>query len=185
MEELENQNAGQQVDTATTDADTTAENENIGQNDTETSKEVKSFTEEQVNNIVRERLERAKQSLYKTYGVDNRDGLDQLFKKSASYDEMETRYNDIIEKNNALNQELMFLRYNINDSRREDVKALFKGKGLEFTEENLTKELVSHPEWLNVAKEEPKTTIKSLGINHGDHKTLETEEEKQKRIFGI
>ena len=61
---------------------------------------------------------------------------------------------------------------------------LFKGKEIELNEDNLTKEIVSHPEWVN-AKEEPKVVIKALGVEHGEHKTVETEEEKQKRIFGI
>lgn len=153
---------------------------------TETT-ETKSFTQEMVDEIVRNRLERDRKATYKRYGVADRDGLDGLIGKAQSYNIMKERYGNIKTENATLREKMAFMSNNINPAREEDVRAYFKGKGIEFNETNLINELATHPEWLNVkeANEAPQTTIKTLGVEHTHVVKHETEEERQKRIFGV
>lgn len=151
------------------------------------SNEQKSFTQEMVDEIVRNRLERDRKATFKRYGVEDRDGLDTLIGKAQSYDIMKERYEGIKSENATLREKMAFITNNINPAREEDVRAYFKGKGIEFNETNLINELATHPEWLNVVEhnEAPQTTIKALGVEHAPIVHHETEEERQKRIFGV
>lgn len=183
MEELENaglmdENAN--VETANTDVnDAKTENESINNEESQN----KTFTQEQVNNLVRNRIDRERASTYKRYGVYDRDGLDSLINKSHSYDMMKEEYDNIQNRNKELEQEIAFIRQNIEPSRKEDVLAHFKGKGLEFTENELINELRTHPEWLRVNEQsdKPTTTIKRLGAQRS---TPEPEDEK-KKVFDL
>lgn len=149
--------------------------------------EQKSFTQEMVDEIVRSRLERDRKATFKRYGVENRDGLDSLIGRAQSYDVMKERYEGIKVENATLREKMAFMSNNINPTREEDVRAYFKGKGIEFNETNLINELATHPEWLNVKETNvaPQTTIKSLGVEHAPVLKHETEDERQKRIFGV
>ena len=149
--------------------------------------ETKTFTQEMVDEIVRNRLERDRKATFKRYGVGDRDGLDALIGKSQAYDVMKERYEGIKTENSALREKMALMSNNINPAREGDVRAHFKGKGIEFNETNLVNELATHPEWLNVPKKDdaPKTTITTLGVEHTSVTKHETEEEKQRRIFGV
>lgn len=149
--------------------------------------QTKSFTQNEVNEMIRARLERNNNSFFKRYGVENRDGLDGLIGKAQSYNVMKERYNGLKDENAQLKERIAFLSNQISPDREEDVRAYFKGKEMEFNEEALIKELETHPEWRKVIQEDttPKTTIKVLGVEHKDRNIQETEAEKQKRIFGI
>ena len=147
----------------------------------------KSFTQEMVDEIVRNRLERDRKATFKRYGVEDRDGLDSLVGKSQSYDVMRERYEATKVENASLREKMAFMANNINPAREDDVRAYFKGKGIEFNETNLINELATHPEWLNAVehKGSPQTTIRSLGVEHAPVVRRESEEERQKRIFGV
>ena len=181
---IENEIVGNEVETTTTDAETTAENENSSENDTRVEETEKTFTQEQVNNIIRERLTRDRESLYSRYNFKSKDELDNAITKSLAVDELTERLENMQNENRLLNERLLFLTNNISKNKEDDIKAYFKGKEMELNEENLVKELLTHKEWLNVA-DKPITTIKEIGVSHAEHKTFESEEEKQKRIFGI
>lgn len=147
----------------------------------------KSFNQKQVDEMIKARLERREKSFLKRYGVQNLDELDEAIGKSQAYDVMKEKYENIKGENAQLKERLSFLSNGINPDREEDVRAYFKGKEIEFNDENLIKELETHPEWLKVVKEDdtPKTTIKTLGVEHKEVKVEETEAERQKRIFGV
>lgn len=153
----------------------------------ENEPQTKTFTQDMVNEIVKNRLEKDRKAFFKRYGVENRDGLDGLIGKSQSYDVMKERYEKLTNEHNSLREKMAFVTNNINPDREDDIRAYFKGKGLSFNEETLVNELATHPEWLNVKQDSdtPQTTIKTLGIEHKPIVKRETEEEKQKRIFGI
>ena len=183
---MENENAGLNVETAATDVEAqTTENEESA-TDTEESVS-KTFTQEQVNNVIKERLERANKSFLKRYGLENREALDDIVNKALSYDLMDEKYNALIDENSSLKEKLAFIENNIDNNRIDDVRAYFKGKELEFNNETLAEELKTHPEWLNVKEvnDTPQTTIKSLGIEHANVNKAETEDQKRKRIFGV
>lgn len=184
MDELKEQTQEQEVPTEGTPV---SETDGVATNVDETKEEVHTFTQEQVNEIVRKRLEKADNKFYSRYGVGKKEELDELVGKAQSYDVMKERYDGLVSSNKSLTEELTFLKNNINPERYDDVKAYFKGKDLEFNAENLIKELETHNEWLNVVKQEtaPKTTIQSLGTDRQVQERIESDAEKAKRIFGV
>jgi len=184
-ENLEVQNAPEMQENETLTAES---NEEQVVNDVQNEVQDKTFTQNEVNEMIRARLERNNNSFLKRYGVENKDGLDALIGKAQSYEIMKERYDNLMNENNQLKEKLAFLSNSINPDREEDVKAYFKGKGLEFNNDSLVKELETHPEWRKVVEEgdnTPKTTIKVLGVEHKNRDVQETEAEKRKRIFGI
>ena len=178
------------VETQVNDTATEAEKKPDGEETPKTEptdEQPKSFTQEMVDEIVRNRLERDRKATYKRYGVEDKDGLDALIGKAQAYDEMKSRYDELVKTNASLEEKMAFITNNINPAREEDVRAYFKGKEIEFNETNLINELATHPEWLNVKEtnDAPQTTIKTLGVEHTQVNHHESEAERQKRIFGV
>lgn len=184
MEEMQEEN----VVTATTDVETsTTENEEVEvKENTEQEETPKTFTQEQVNEMVKARLDRDRKSIYKRYGVEDRSGLDDLIGKAQSYSVMEERYNAIQSEVNSLRESNAFLKNNINPERYDDIRAYFKGKEIPFNEENLKNEIATHSEWVTKSGEEvsPKTTIQSLGRDV-PQKQSENEKENAMKMFGL
>lgn len=166
--------------------DTPKEEESVEEVKAEESKDG-TFTQEQVNDIVRSRLDKAQQRLFNRYGVTNRDELDSLIGKSQSYDVMKEKYADLETKNYELEKELAFSKNNINLERQEDIMAYFKGKGIDFNNDNLVNELSTHPEWLNPVKVEakPKTTIETLGSDSTTEMPKVSEKDEMAKVFGL
>ena len=166
--------------------DTPKEEESVEEVKAEESKDG-TFTQEQLNDIIRARLEKAQQRLFNRYGVTNRDELDSLIGKSQSYDVMKEKYADLETKNYELEKELAFSKNNINLERQEDIMAYFKGKGIDFNNDNLVNELSTHPEWLNPVKVEakPKTTIETLGSDSTTEMPKVSEKDEMAKIFGL
>lgn len=166
--------------------DTPKEEESVEEVKAEESKDG-TFTQEQVNDIIRTRLEKAQQRLFNRYGVTNRDELDSLIGKSQSYDVMKEKYADLETKNYELEKELAFSKNNINLERQEDIMAYFKGKGIDFNNDNLVNELSTHPEWLNPVKVEdkPKTTITTLGSDSTTEMPKVSEKDEMAKVFGL
>lgn len=184
MEEMQEE----EVVTATTDVETsTTENEEVEVvENTEQEETPKTFTQEQVNEMVKARLDRDRKSIYKRYGVEDRSGLDDLIGKAQSYSVMEERYNAIQSEVNSLRESNAFLKNNINPERYDDIRAYFKGKEIPFNEENLKNEIATHSEWVTKSGEEvsPKTTIQSLGRDV-PQKQSENEKENAMKMFGL
>ena len=65
--------------------------------------------------------------------------------------------------------------------------AYFKGKGIDFNNDNLINELSTHPEWLNPVKVEakPKTTIETLGSDSTTEMPKVSEKDEMAKIFGL
>ena len=166
--------------------DTPKEEESVEEVKAEESKDG-TFTQEQLNDIIRARLEKAQQRLFNRYGVTNRDELDSLIGKSQSYDVMKEKYDDLETKNYELEKELAFSKNNINLERQEDIMAYFKGKGIDFNNDNLINELSTHPEWLNPVKVEakPKTTIETLGSDSTTEMPKVSEKDEMAKYFGL
>ena len=178
----------EEVVTATTDVETsTTENEEVEVvENTEQEETPKTFTQEQVNEMVKARLDRDRKSIYKRYGVEDRSGLDDLIGKAQSYSVMEERYNAIQSEVNSLRESNAFLKNNINPERYDDIRAYFKGKEIPFNEENLKNEIATHSEWVTKSGEEvsPKTTIQALGRDV-PQKQSENEKENAMKMFGL
>lgn len=141
--------------------------------------EVSGFTQEQVNDIVRNRLEKQKSSLYGRYGVESKEQLDELVGKAQSYDVMSEDYNALNKTFVEMRTENAFLKNNIDPARYDDIKAYFKGKDMEINSDTLQAELENHSEWV---KQEKKTTIESLSSEEPS-KTQMSEKEKVMEWF--
>ena len=57
--------------------------------------EEKSFSKEQVNNLMKKRIERSHQAFFNRYGVKDLTELDDLFGKSKSYDQMKQEHDEL------------------------------------------------------------------------------------------
>ena len=170
--------------------ETDASSENLeqpNQDGNETGGAEQLLTQEQVNQIVQERLKRQNEAFFKKYGVENGDELTEKLKLSEDYKNMEARYTQANLKVSELSEQLAFIENHIDKNRYDDVKTYFKGKGLEFSSEELLKAISTHPEWLekNQESEVKETTINKIGFEHDKKNFQETPEEKMKRIFGI
>lgn len=189
-QEIENENSvlGQeteerqeQVDTEPQGETENQEQEQVNSNETNPENQETTFTQEQVNDIVRERLERNRNSIYNRYGVNGKDELDALVGKAQSYDVMNEQYNSMTEELNAIKQENAFLKNDVNLEKKDDILAYFKGKNMELNADTLKQELETHKEWENVNKNT--TTIEALSSEES-HNTELSDKEKVLRMFG-
>lgn len=128
------------------------------------------FSQADVDRIVKERLSKAK---------ENEESLNQRIAKL----EEENRLNRV---NSALSSA------GISPDKREDVIFYMKGKGVEISEETLSKELERHPHWKQAeAKEEPKPA-KSASVppsagngKSADKSTQGSSTDKYRGLFGL
>lgn len=169
MQDIQNENVGQAQEvasgvTAAQPAETT-------------------YTKDDVVRLMKKRVERSHNSFYKRYGVKDLQGLDDLFSRARSYNDMNAQFGEIQMKNSELARENAFLKNNINPEKYNDIIAYFKGNDLNFSEEELLKALGTHPEWLKPSNV-PTTTIKTLG---SEAHTMPAVDEKAiaSKLFGV
>lgn len=138
----------------------------------------RTFTRDEVTQILKRRIDRYQKSVYNKFGVKDSTELDSLFEKAKSLDEVSKERDD-------LRETVAFLRNNINDDKIDDIRTYFKGKGLQFTEDELKRQLESHPEWVKQApvQEKPKTTITTVGTP-ASGPSNRSEQDLAKKIFG-
>lgn len=149
---MEDENSGKMLETQLTD-ETETEVEVITETEVEETEleptiedsDVKTFTEQELNEIVRNRLNRQKNKFHQQLGVENDDELIEKVKKA---DELQSIVESLQNENTLYKEQLTFIEHNIDVKRYDDVKAYFKGKELSLTPENLKAELTTHPEWL-------------------------------------
>lgn len=176
--EIEKEIAGNEneVETATTE-ETEPTNNEVQQE--EQVNEVKTFTQEQVNEFVRQRIERERNSIYKRYGVNDRNELDNLVGKSQAYDIIKERFDELTNKNNELQKEFAYLKNGVDPNKKSDIEAYFKGKELEINDENMANEIGTHPEW------KIKKTIEKISADREVQKKDKSEKEIAKELFGF
>ena len=152
---MEDENSGKMLETQLTDeTETKAVETGLEPTIEETELEptiendVKTFTEQEMNEIVRKRLDRQKNKLHQQLGVENDDEITALIEKVKKADELQSIVESLQNENTLYKEQLTFIEHNIDVKRYDDVKAYFKGKELSLTPENLKAELTTHPEWL-------------------------------------
>lgn len=181
IRKLFNNDAGENGGTATPNGNgegnkmtTSVDNKSTPSTDLNKENGVK-FSQDQVNSIVGERLERQKKSFYESLGVKNEEELNALVASAKSY-------NDTKNELNSLRQEKLFNSQGVKLEKSEDITFYFKGKGLDLNEDNLKKELETHPEWKS-----EKVSITPFGTqpdNKGDDKG-EDEKALASKMFGV
>lgn len=189
MEEQPLEEVGQSTPTAGEgQAPETANQENIPQQQTATPT-TKTFTQEELDKIIKDRLDRHGKSIYSKYGVQDESGFDEIFTRAEAYAEMKERYAGLETEINRLNEELAVYQENallntqgVSLDRYDDVKTWFKGKGEKITEGTLREALQSHPEW--GAKAEQTKPI-PLGSAESAPKKEPNSDEIAKKYFGL
>lgn len=128
------------------------------------------LTQERVDEIVRERLDRQSRSYLKKLGLESEDGIAELVKRAQSYDEL-------TKENHGLKEAMALKDAGISQNREDDVRTYFKGKGMELTAESLGDALSTHPEWKagnNVG----------IGVDKQPAAPAISEEEMAAKLFG-
>lgn len=160
----------------------TAEQQAIGEQETRT------FTQEQVNEIVRKRLERAESRVYSQYGASNAEDFEAIARKALSYDSMKAEYDELTNQKSELEKELLLIKANVDPKRYGDVNVYFKGTEQELNKDTLQAELENHPEWLKheevKEEEKPKTTMR-LSPTRDRELNSKTEAELAAQLFGL
>ena len=139
----------------------------------------RTFTRDEVTRILKRRIDRYQNSVLTKYGVKDASELDSLFEKAKGYD-------DLMNQKNEFEQQVAFLSNNINPDKYDDIKTYFKGKGLQFSNDELKRQLETHSEWLKqapTAPSKPTTTITPVGTaQNGPVST--GEKELARKIYG-
>lgn len=138
-----------------------------GQSDSDTKE---ALTQERVNEIVRERLDKQSRSYLKRLGLESEDGIAELVKRAQSYD-------GLTKENHSLKEAMALKDAGISSNREDDVRTYFKGKGMELTAESLEQAIATHPEWKagnNVG----------IGVDKQPAAPAISEEEEAARLFG-
>lgn len=145
----------------------------------------KTYTKEQVQDLMRKRVARSHNSFFTRYGVKDLKGLDDLFEKSNKFQQMQDEYGAIQLKNSDLVRENAFLRNDIEPTKYDDIIAHFKGLNVDFSEDALLEAIKTHPEWLKQRiVEQPKTTIQSMGLESHNNPTVD-EKELAFKLLGV
>lgn len=145
------------------------------------TKDVRTFTQEEVNKIIQDRLARTENQFFETYGVKDGEELKSNLEKSKTVDTLSNLNTDLQNQINEYKEEKLFRINNIDENRIDDLKTYFKGKDIELTEETLKTALTTHPEW--IAKKQV-TTIQSITPNK-NNQTIVDEKELAANLFGL
>lgn len=181
----ENENVGKEttVDTTATETPETEEQGNESAPSEAEKEEVPAtFTQDQLNDIVRERLRKASESIYKKYNVIDENGLDEMANKAKSYDELKASYDTLAEEVKGLKEQEVLSKNNILADKQDDVRTYFKGKGMDISDESLKELLQTHPEWQPQSVKA--TTIVPLGGDRTEPQK-ESDEDVALKMFGF
>lgn len=202
-------------------AENSVETENLSQDTAQTdAPEVEKaiFTQSQVNKLAGKAREEGRASalkeLFARYGVADENELNGIFGKGQTYDDLNEEYAAQGNSVREVRAENALLRTNIVPERWDDVKAILGTKGLEISQENITAELATHPEWRgssvavetekkpfspemgeqlkNTPTQKPDATeskmspLRRLGTENGENESPEISEEKKiLSMFGL
>ena len=145
----------------------------------------KALTQEEVNEIVRERLAKRDRAIFAKYGVSDEAGLDELFAKAGETDGLKAKLSELSEESRSLKEKIAFFENGILPSKEDDVRTYFKGKGIEMSGEALRQVLETHPEWTSAPQTTPKSSPRAIGADSGNGIGKRTEEEEAERMFGV
>lgn len=137
----------------------------------------RTFTQDEVNEIIRERLSRYDRKVAEEIGgnlEDTKGKLEALAKLQSDYDTLKASYDELY-------RERTFDQFGIDPERSGDIDAIMKSKNMDFTAHNLEQLLSTHPEWRKQT-----TAFQQVGAPRGDANPQgESEREKASRLFGL
>jgi hypothetical protein len=159
-------------------ANPVAKDEGTAKEGGETKPKVRTFTQEEVNQLVQDRLGK----VYSKYGMKDADELDEAIGRSQSYEVTKERYESAVTEIADLKAQLAFLQNGIDPARYDDVKAYFKGKGLSIDTDSLKSEASTHLEW--AMKKPETTTVAPLGSDKNGGSS-DDGDKKYAAMFGL
>ena len=170
------QTAETQVETAPQTAETTTNEQPL------TADEPRSFTQDELNAIVKERLDRQTAKFLERLHLESMDGIDELLEHANGYSQAQELATNYQLENDELRQQIAFRDNDVNKAKIDDIRAYFKGKGLELNDDNLREQLATHPEWVNA---KPRTTtVRTLSPEKNAPKSVDGWEQARK-YFGL
>lgn len=151
-------------------------------NNSVSQKQAKTFTQDEVNSIIKERLSK----VAKKYGFETEEELNEAVGKAQSYDitkkELENIKSSLAEKESIIT----LMSCGIADKYLEIAKTFMQSKNMEINKNTINELLKTYPEWKGqVSDKQPSpVSYNSLGETNGTQKTELTEDERIKKIFG-
>lgn len=142
----------------------------------ETKQTSKTFTQEEVNQIVSGRIN----DIYSKYGVSSKEELDKIVGLGKKYNDLSTELETTKKDLQSINEKVLISDLGLDNEKVNDIKFYFKGKGIDFNEDNLKKELENHQEW--------KKNIENIKVGKLREETKEdtkTESEMAAQLFGL
>ena len=178
----EQQVNAQETATETTAEQTTEQAPESAPEQTTAAPTERTFTQDELNAIVKERLDRQTAKFLQRLELESMDGIDQLLEHAKGYSEAQELMTRYQLENEDLRQQIAFRDNDVNQAKVDDIRAYFKGKGLELNAESLKEQLETHPEWLI---QKPKTTtIRQLSPEKNAPKSVD-EWEIARKYFGL
>jgi len=101
-----------------------------------------------LNNIVQRRIGETKQSIFKQLGIQNAEQLQELLGKVKSYEDLNSKFYNINTELTTLKAEKVATSSGVKPEKVDDLLTYLKGKGLEYTAENIQQAVATHPEWI-------------------------------------
>lgn len=153
----------------------------------ETPTTEKTFTQVEVNEMMRERLARQKSKFFESYELKDEDEFKSMLGKAQSYEAMKVGKEETLVELAKTQQSLWFKENNVNPEKVDDILAYFKGKDLPLDKDSLVEAVSTHPEWVNneiTTDPAPTTTITKLSPDKGLGDT-ESEEQRVAKMFGL
>jgi hypothetical protein len=116
-----------------------------------------------LNSIVQRRVGETKQSIYNQLGVKSEQELNSLLNKVKGYEELNGKFYAINTELSTLKAEKVAAASGVRNEKVDDLLTYLKGKGLEFTPENIQQAAQGHPEWLAQQEAVKPATIGKVG----------------------
>jgi hypothetical protein len=116
-----------------------------------------------LNNIVQKRVGETKQSIYKQLGVQNDKELNGLLEKVKGYEDLNSKFYNLNTELSTLKAEKVAVASGVRQDKVDDLLTFLKGKGLDYTPENIQQIAQSHPEWLTQPEAVKPATIGKVG----------------------
>lgn len=139
--------------------------------------ETKTFNQDEVNEIVRKRLEKNANTQLKNYGVNSVEELETLISKGKEHQTLVEQIEQLKSENRELKEKDLFTTHQIDSNRVDDVRTYFKGKELEINADSLAQALATHPEWVK--------KIAEIQVGVQKQESVDETDTARKRIFGI
>jgi hypothetical protein len=116
-----------------------------------------------LNTIVQKRIGETRQSIFTQLGVKNNQELTALLEKVKGYEDLNSKFYNLNTELTTLKAEKVAISNGVRQDKLDDLLTFLKGKGLDYTPENIQQVAQSHPEWLTQPEAVKPATIGKVG----------------------